>query len=294
MQKVLIIGCGYTGIRMAVRLQEAGYSVTGTARSEARVSAMRKVGIEPVTGALDDEQTLRQLVALDPALIVYFIPPQKSGADPLAGVVDAFRQSNPEAFIYASATSVYGDRHGDWVDENSPIVDDGVADRGRIDAERLVENAAREYGLPIRICRISGIYGPERTLKGMLKSGHYKLIEGQYSWVARIHVDDLVSGFIAAWEKGENGHVYNMVDQQPHRAAEFANLAADLNELPRPEVIGEAEAREKYSEDEWRRKTSSKRIRCATLTDQLGVELKYPTFEDGLPASVAEERASRN
>ena len=291
MRNILIIGCGYTGIRLAKRLREAGYRVTGTSRSEERINAMRENGIESVSGALDDNSTMQQLVALKPALVVYFVPPQKNGTDPLAGILKVFRQSPLEAFIYASATSVYGERNGDWVDENTPIVDDGVADTGRISAERLVQDAAKQ-GMPTRICRISGIYGPERTLKGMLQSGLYTLIEGQDGWVARIHVDDLVAGIIAAWKRGEDGHVYNMVDKRPHRAAEFANLAADLNGLPRPGLISEAEARQKYSAVEWRRKTSNKRIRCAALIDKLGIELKYPTYEEGLPAAVSEQFAS--
>lgn len=293
MQNVLIIGCGYTGIRLAARLNGEGYQVTGTARSEQRIDAMHEVGIGVVSGALDDDQTLDMLRALEPALVVYFVPPQKSGPDPLPGILEAFRSCQLEAFIYASATSVYGDRKGEWVDEDTPIVADGVADEGRIAAEELVLEAARRHGMPARVCRISGIYGPDRTLKGLLASGRYTLIEGHDTWVGRIHVDDLVSGIIAAWQHGEDGHVYNMVDQRPHLASEFANLAADLQGLPRPDRIGEAEARERYSTAEFRRKLSNKRIRCVGLIDKLGVELQYPTFEQGLPASVAEDQARK-
>jgi len=293
MQNILIIGCGYTGIPLASRLKEAGYRVTGTARSEHRINAMHDIGIGVVSGGLDEEQTLEMLRALEPALVVYFVPPQKNGPDPLPGILETFRGSPLEAFVYASATSVYGDRQGDWVDEDTPIIADGVADEGRIAAEELVLDAAKRHGLPVRVCRISGIYGPGRTLRGLLESGRYTLIDGHDTWVGRIHVDDLVSGILAAWQRGEDGHVYNMVDQRPHLAAEFANLAADLNGLPRPARIDEAEARERYSQAEYRRKVSNKRIRCAGLIDSLRVELQYPTFETGLPAAVAEDQARK-
>jgi len=293
MKNILIVGCGYTGIPLASRLQEAGYRVTGTARSEHRIDAMHDIGIGVVSGGLDEERTLKLLRALEPALVVYFVPPQKSGPDPLAGVLETFRSSALEAFIYASATSVYGDRQGEWVDEETPIVVDGVADEGRIAGEELALDTAKRNGIPVRVCRISGIYGPGRTLKGLLESGRYTLIDGHDTWVGRIHVDDLVSGIIGAWQRGEDGHVYNMVDQRPHLASEFANLAADLNGLPHPARIDEAQARERYSQAEFRRKVSNKRIRCARLIDELGVELRYPTFETGLPASVAQDQARK-
>lgn len=291
MQHVLIIGCGYTGLRLATRLEKMGYRVTGTARSEQRIDAMHVADIEPVNGELDDESTLRQLKALEPAVVVYFVPPQKNASDPLPGILQAFRHSSLQAFIYAGATSVYGDRQGEWVDETTPVMEGGAADAGRIQAERLVEVAAKIHGLPARICRISGIYGPGRTLKGLLQAGTYALVQGHDAWVGRIHVDDLVTGIIAAWQHGKDGQVYNMVDQRPHHASEFANLAADLNGLPRPAWISESEARDRYPPDEFCRKVASKRIRCARLIDHLDVRLKYPTFQDGLPASVAEDRA---
>jgi len=292
MQKILIVGCGYTGLRLAGKLQQLGARVAGTARSEPRIEAMRDIGVHVIDGALGDEKTLSRMREFEPSAVVYFIPPQKNGPDPLAVVLDGFCSLPLEAFIYASATSVYGDRQGNWVDEDTAIVRDGVADEGRIGAEEQVLAAVNQYGLPGRICRISGIYGPGRTLKGLLQNGHYTLIEGHDSWVGRIHVDDLVSGIIAACNQGKGGGIYNIVDRRPHLASEFANLAADLNHLPRPKVIGEAEARERYSPAEWRRKTSNKRIRCAALIDELGVELKYPTFEEGLPAAVAEDGVS--
>ncbi len=291
-KNVLIIGCGYTGLRLATRLIERGCRVTGTARSDARIAAMQAAGVEPVTGALDDAATLRRLVASQPAAVVYFVPPPRSGVDPLPDIVQAFRPLGLEAFIFTSTTSVYGDHKGGWVDETTSVTADTSNDPARIWAERLVLDAGTNYGMPMRICRISGIYGPGRTLRPLLQSGRYALIKGRDTWVGRIHVDDLVTGLIATWQCGENGQVYNMVDQCPHLASEFANLAADLNHLPRPEWISEDTARQRYSDDEFYRKVSNKRIRCARLINDLGVHLQYPSYREGLPASVAEDCAS--
>ena len=282
----LIVGCGYTGVRLGRRLLEMGLRVVGTSRKADRADT-HPAGLELLTGDLLDPAVLAAIEKLKPSMVGYFVPPQRAD-DPLSRVLDAARSRAMEAFVYASSSSVYGDRAGEWVDETTPIVDSETGDPLRYAAERLMSEAG-QGGVPTRVCRITGIYGPGRTLRGLLETGAYTLVEGHDVWVNRIHADDLVSGFLAAWQKGNNGAVYNMVDDRPHRASEFANLAADLNHLPRPAVISEAEARTRYAGEELRRKLASKRIRCARLRHDLGVQLKYPSYLTGLPASVARE-----
>lgn len=283
----LVIGCGYTGTRLALPLLERGFRVIGVSRRAEQDPELRRAGIQPMAGNLSEPDFLSALHKLSPSVVAYFVPPQK-GDDPLPAVLAA--TSNPllEAFLYASSSSVYGDRGGAWVDETTAISSNDTGDPDRYDAERCVAGAGMD-GIPTRICRITGIYGPDRTLKHLLANGGYTLIEDGDPWVNRIHVDDLVAGFLAAWEKGTAGMVYNMVDEQPHRASEFANLAADLNHLPRPARITELEARTRYDAAELRRKLSSKRVRCLRLGNELGVRLRYPGFRAGLAAAVAQQ-----
>ena len=283
----LVIGCGYTGIRLAHRLREMGLRVVGTSRRADRSQETGTAGIEFLTGDLRDADVISRLGELRPSVVAYCVPPQATG-DPLAAVLAATKNSLLEAFLYASSSSVYGDCGGAWVDETTAISSHGTGDPDRYAAELCIAEAGMN-GIPTRICRITGIYGPDRTLMRMLANGGYTLIEGGDPWVNRIHVDDLVAGFVAAWEKGDSGMVYNMVDEQPHRASEFANLAADLNHLPRPVKISEVEARTRYDTAELRRKLSSKRVRCLRLRNELGVRLKYPSFRTGLAAAVAQQ-----
>lgn len=284
----LVIGCGYTGTRLARALLKRNFRVVGVSRRAEQNPELKRAGIEPMTGDLSNADFLSTLEQLSPSVVAYFVPPQKDD-DPLAAVLTATRSPSLEAFLYASSSSVYGDCGGEWVDETTPISPTDNGDPYRYAAECLVA-AAGTNGMPTRICRITGIYGPDRTLKRLLANGQYTLIEGGDPWVNRIHVDDLVTGFIAAWEKGNSGMVYNMVDEQPHRASEFANRAADLNHLPRPVRISEVEARRRYDDAELRRKLSSKRVRCLRLKNDLGVTLKYPGFDTGLTAAVTQEK----
>ncbi len=289
----LIVGCGYTGMRLAARLRAADFRgpVIGTTRSEERASEIAAVGAEPLVGDLTERETLRRIGQLDPRLVVYFVPPRLGGGDPLLRVLRALEGTFLEAFLYASSSSVYGDRGGGWVDETTDVRPESPAAETRYTAEQLVMGRLGAHDIAARICRITGIYGPGRTFRRALESGDYVLIKGRDTWVNRIHVDDLVSGLIAAWQRGKDGKIYNMTDDAPHRASEYANLAAKLHGLPAPRWVEEREAHERLGGERLRRKLDSKRVSNRRLKEDLAVALEYPSFRVGLPAAVAEERS---
>ena len=291
MRRALIVGCGYAGGRLARRLLSMGCTVVGTTREETRAVELEGWGIRPLVGELSDRETLREIDRFGPEAAFYLVPPTDEGDDPLPRVLAATARAPLEAFVYASSTSVYGDRQGGWVDETTMPRPEGAGAEARQAAERTVIGAGWDYQTPTRICRISGIYGPGRTLKRLLERGDYVLIEGGDTWVNRIHVDDLVAGLVAAWQRGGDARVYNLVDDEPHRASEFALMAAELHGLPRPQWVTEEEAERRLSDSRLRRKTASKRVRSRRLRGELGVELRYPTYREGLVAAVTEEKA---
>jgi hypothetical protein len=51
--------------------------------------------------------------------------------------------------------------------------------------------------------------------------------------------------------------------------------------------VSETEANELLGEVRLRRKLDSKRVRNASMKDELGVRLAYPSYRTGLPAAVA-------
>lgn len=292
MRPALIVGCGYTGLRLAARLRagDLAFPVVGTTRGQARAEELAAAGADALVGDTSGQEMLGRIARLEPGLVVYFVPPRAGHDDPLPGLLRSVEQTGVEAFLYASSTAVYGDRGGGWVDETAEVRLESPMAKARYAAEQWVLDSMDVAGLPARICRITGIYGPERTLKGVLQSGDYVLIEGRDTWVNRIHVDDLVIGLIAVWQRGVNGTIYNMADDTPHRASEFANLAARLHGLPAPRWIEESRAREELSAQRLRRKLDSKRVSNRRLREDLGVTLEYPSYELGLPAAIAAER----
>lgn len=288
--RILVLGCGYTGERLARRLLESGHAVTGTTRDEGRGRELGEAGIELLR--YDAERPERLDAAPDPPPDVAFHlipPPHRPEGGYGLGAGPALRHLAPRGlrdFVYVSSTSVYGDRGGAWVDEGAAPAPDSALGQARRAEEEGVLAAARETGVAARIARVAGIYGPGRTLAEAIREGRYHLVEGLEAWSNRIHVADLVAGLLAVWRRGEPGGVYNLSDGHPHRSADHARLVAELAGLELT-IITMAEARKRYGEGRLARKLSSRRVCSRELTEGLGVRLRYPSYREGLPAALA-------
>ena len=87
---------------------------------------------------------------------------------------------------YLSATSVYGDHNGEWVDENSkvnPLTENG---KSRLNAEKIWINIAKKKNLPIQIFRLSGIYSQERNILEKIKSRSHQIIDKPNHFFSRM------------------------------------------------------------------------------------------------------------
>lgn len=300
--RVLIIGCGYTGKALARRLAEAGTPVTGTVRDPSGTAAVRAAGAAPVVldleAALADAAGRRALEALcaDHDGIVFTVGPLRRGGgfeDFLPPFLDVLKASGarPAAFVYVSSTGVYGDRGGEWVDEATPVGTD-LGPRGalRVAAEGALRAAWKEWGLPVRILRPAGIYGPGRHVGLRLKAGTCRVIEPDAPadpplTVNRIHVDDLAAAAEAALTGGAPGEAYVAADDRPASLREVADYAAGLMGLAPPPSEPLSAARARLGDD-IHLVADRKRCRNAGLKERLGVRLAYPTYVEGIRAAL--------
>ena len=78
---------------------------------------------------------------------------------------------------YLSATSVYGNHNGDWVDEKSKTNPTSTNGIDRLNAEKSWLNLAEKKNLPLQIFRLSGIYSNQNNVLTRLKSGNAKIIK---------------------------------------------------------------------------------------------------------------------
>ncbi|HHI76091.1 MAG TPA: SDR family oxidoreductase [Gammaproteobacteria bacterium] len=279
----LIVGCGYIGRRLALRLRGQGHRPRGLVRSIASAQRLADDGITPLLCDLDCQ-------ALPPGStagcdLYYLAPPPRQGTEEtrVARLLQGLAESGqPRRIVYISTTGVYGDCGGAWVDESWPARPQVDRARRRWDAEQRLR-AWRASGCgELVILRVAGIYGPGKLPLERLRRGLPMVAPEEAPWTNRIHAEDLVQACLLAMQRGRDGGLYNACDGRPGNMADYFNRVADAAGLPRPPVISLAEADEKLSAGLRSYLAESRRLRNDRLLNELGLELKYPDLDSGL------------
>jgi nucleoside-diphosphate-sugar epimerase len=282
MSHILFFGLGFSARALAARLQARNWTISGTSRSDTGVREIELLGYR---GLRFDGRTPLAASAFDGVSHVVISAPPDEAGDPVLnqhGRDLAARASTIRWLAYLSTTGVYGDRGGDWVDEDSllsPITERG---RRRLAAERQWLALHVNHGLPVHIFRLAGIYGPGRNQLMSVADGTARRIVKLGQVFSRIHVEDIATVLEASMARPNPGAAYNVCDDAPCPPQEVIAYAAELlgHPLP-PEIPFEmAElspmARSFYAE--------SKRVSNRRIKIELGVRLAYADYRAGLRA----------
>jgi nucleoside-diphosphate-sugar epimerase len=123
--------------------------------------------------------------------------------------------------------------------------------------------------VPASIVRLSGLYGPGRVgLLERVRSGALALGPGDDAWMNFCHQEDAAAFVLAALDGGRTGAVFHGSDARPARRREVVAWVADRIGIPAPRSDRPAGG-------------PHRRIRSEVTRAALGVELRYPSFEDG-------------
>jgi nucleoside-diphosphate-sugar epimerase len=288
-RRLFVFGLGYSATVFARRLKAKGWRVAGTCQSEDKRAALAGEGI----AALLYDGT-RPLANASDALagtthLLQSIPPGREGdpvlrhhAADIAAIV-GLRWAG-----YLSTTGVYGDRDGDWVDENAGLHPTGPRGRARVAAERGWLDLLR-VGVPIHIFRLAGIYGPGRSALDTVRSGAARRVVKPGQVFSRIHVADIATVLEASIARPNPGAAYNVCDDDPAPPQDvIAYACALLGQVPPPE-IPYAEAAAMMTDMARSFYADSKRVANTRIKTELGVRLAYPDYRTGLRALIAAE-----
>ena len=289
-RRLFCFGFGYTAGALASQLLAEGWRVAGTCQTADKLAALEARGIEAHLFARDHPLEDVEAALAGATHLLDSIPPDPSG-DPvldqhpgeIAGLASL------EWVGYLSTTGIYGDRGGEWVDESDQPKPSGVRGRRRVEAEASWLSVWQMMGAPAHLFRLAGIYGPGRNALESVRAGRAKRIEKAGQVFSRIHVDDLVTVLRASMARPNPGAIYNVCDDVPASPGEVIEYACRLLEVEPPPPIPLEEAglsamARSFYED-------SKRVRNDRIKTELGVELRFPDFREGLDALLREEGA---
>ena len=285
MRHVFCYGLGYTAQALARIIgTQPDVKISGTTRSSEHAQLNATRGIDSVIplDTSDSDQRVAQCLLHATHLLVSAAP--DALGDPM---LDRFKTAL-QAFKhltwvgYLSTIGVYGDQANAWVDEDTPCNPKSPRAINRIKAEREWLDWGASANVQVQVFRLSGIYGPRRSVLEKLKAGTARRIEKPGQVFNRIHVDDIARVLDAAMHGNGSHNIYNVTDNEPAPPQDVVAYGANLLGIPPPPLIPIEQAnlsamgRSFYSE--------RRRVRNDRITSDLGLKLDYPTYREGLTA----------
>ena len=277
MPRILIAGCGYVGQVAADLYHAAGWAVEGWTRSAESVATL---SAKPYPICEVDISRRAKVAECRKTFDAVIHCASSSGGDAemyrqvyLDGARNLLETFPGSKLLFTSSTSVYAQRDGSWVTEESETKPTRETSQILLETERSV---LANGGI---VARLAGIYGPGRSaLLTKFVEGTAIIDAENDRFVNQVHRDDIAAAlFLLLSRKAEGAQIYNVVDDQPILQSECYRWLAQRLNRPLPSIG--------RSTQERKRGDSNKRVSNASLR-ALGWTPRYPKFADGMEESV--------
>lgn len=277
--------CDYLGHAL---MQEGGWRVSGTTRDSDKKKELRARGVNAHLFDFDVPLPDPLYMMRDVTHLLISTPPSDEG-DPTFNIHahDIAQLPNLRWVGYLSTTGSYGDRGGNWVDESSEARPTTKRGSRRLKAEEQWLSLFHAQNLPVHIFRLAGIYGPGRSALDSIRSGVARRIDKPGHAFSRIHVEDIVQILRASMENVHPGEIYNVCDDMPAPSHEVIDYACKLLGIESPPLLPYDKAdlapiTQSFYKD-------NKRVRNDKIKRDLGVELRYKNYKQGLEGCLETE-----
>ncbi|MDA0367966.1 MAG: SDR family oxidoreductase [Proteobacteria bacterium] len=289
-KKIVCLGMGYVATALADRLSTQGWAVAGTCTSVAKRAALAD-GIVSIT-LFSPEHLLSAEILSGATHLISSIPPDDQGDAAAAWLAQNIGSAEGlEWAALLSTTGVYGDRHGDWADEESDLRPTAPRSQRRAQAEQQWLDLHREHGVPVHIFRLAGIYGPGRNPLDGIRAGTARRIVKPGLMLGRIHLEDILGVLMASIERPHAGSIYNVTDDEaapPQDVVAYGCRALGVE--PPPEEDFDTAEMSSHGRSFY---LDSKRVRNDRIKRELGYRLRYPTYREGIAALMSEPPRAR-
>jgi nucleoside-diphosphate-sugar epimerase len=205
---------GYIGSAVALKLVSNGISVRGLTRDPAKGDALKRLGVEPVLGDLDDSDLLSREARRADSVINAANSDHRGAAETFVAALSG----SDKLYIQSSGSSVVGDEArgepSNRVYDETEILEPAPERAARVAIDRLVLDAP---GLRSTVLCNSMVYGDARGLPGesvliaalarqALSSGVARYVgRGLNRW-SNVHLDDLTDLYLLLLRRQEAGN----------------------------------------------------------------------------------------
>ncbi|MCS6777175.1 MAG: NAD(P)-dependent oxidoreductase [Chloroherpetonaceae bacterium] len=296
--RILVAGAtGVMGRALLPRLQEAGHTVFGLARTPHGLLDVSLTGATPVRGdVLDADATLRAVREARPEAIVNLTSaiPRRLRVHPedwaendrvrvegTANLLAAAHEMSVRLFVQSSAGYVCAPRGEDWIDEEAPL-----STHPFLQATLRMEEQVRTASVPGVLLRFAALMAADawhtQQSVAALRRGLLPIIGDGSAYLSLIHVDDAVQAVLCALARPDvaAGRIYNVADSAPARMQEVLPFAARVLGAPPPRTVPTFLARMLAGALTLEVFTASYRLSNARIRRELGFEPRYPTYQE--------------
>jgi nucleoside-diphosphate-sugar epimerase len=277
MSRILIAGCGYVGEAAANLFHERGWQVEGWTASVASAGELANRPY-PVRAVDIADHTAVSAIAQEFDVVLQCASSRGGDAEKyrrlyLEGARNLIAAFPTATLIFTSSTSVYAQKDGTAVDENSPAEPPHANGKILRQAERLVLS---NRGI---VARLGGIYGPGRSFFLSKFLAWTAVIDPIDRFINQIHRDDIVSALLLlAGRRAEcAGEIYNLVDNHPITPREAYTWLSSELKRPLPPVESPSEPRKRGDSN---KRVSNRKLRA------LGWQPQFPSFPVAMAKSV--------
>ena len=278
---IFCFGFGQVAKNFIKKLSIEQYNINLSATSRSESSKKIFNGINYNSYLFDSEKFDQNLVVKlkEADHILVSIPPENQEDLVIKNFSKFIESSKVKWITYLSATSIYGDHKGEWVNENSktnPISNNGIA---RLKAENAWVSLEKNKKIPLQIFRLSGIYSNEKNILIRLKSGGVKLINKKNHFFSRIHVDDISNILFKSLSKFKSGEIYNLSDDKPSTSEDVTLFGAKILNIENIEKIEVDQIKSEMLKNFYK---ESKKVSNKKMKSYFDYNLKFPSYIEGL------------
>ena len=277
--KFFFFGFGQTAKYFVNNLEKSKknftFSATNTKKTTLKTFGKKKFLSFKFKDKFYDKKLIKTLSEADYILIS--IPPQKKKDLVLKSFGKFLKKSKLKKLIYLSATSVYGNHNGKWVNESSKLKGNTKFGLGRKIVEKSWIKFRDQYNLNINILRVSGIYSKENNVLKKISKKNIYVKEKKY--FSRIRIEDLAQIIKKVFYSNKKFLILNASDDKPATNIEVANFAAKLLKIKNLQSIPISKFKNKMIKEFYK---DSKKVSNRNMKKKLFLKLKFPTYKEGL------------
>ena len=278
---IFCFGFGQVAKHFVQKLNYDGVSfkLSATSREESKIKKFGDINFESfkLTEQGFDKNLTDRLEEADHILLS--IAPINGVDIVLKNFQSNFKSNKIKWMTYLSATSVYGDHGGEWVDEKSntnPTFSNGIT---RLKVEKEWMKLSDKFDLPFQIFRLAGIYSNQYNILKRLKLGEAKIVNTKDHFFSRVHVEDIANILRYSLNSLKKNEIYNISDDRPASAKEVTIYGAKLLGVKKPEIIEIDEIKSEMLKNFYK---ESKKVDNKKMKEYFNYKLKYPTYVEGL------------